>query len=165
MWLVAKGPNTSHVWSVCSYFFESLCCCCSKSVFYADFEINSFLQNKTQYHCQPYFKRSTALSQVKIFVNRSFFGSSLSSRIEIKIEFNISSQLLMITIWMYFFELRWHKTQRIYKGRLISESFSILNKMCPSHYPEYFAIKKKMLNIVIWHIFWRMEPKWKTLWD
>ena len=36
------------------------------------------------------------------------------------------------------------------KGGLISESFSP---------------KEKMLRTVIWHLFLRFEPKWKTFWD
>ena len=43
----------------------------------------------------------------------------------------------------------------VHKVGLISKSFCK-----PNHYSEHYRLKEKMLSrVVIWHIFWRMEPK------
>ena len=43
------------------------------------------------------------------------------------------------------------------KCSLISEIFSKLKKSA-NHHLELFKPKEKKFKIVIWHIFWRMEP-------
>ena len=48
------------------------------------------------------------------------------------------------------------------KGGLISESFFHLQRNVPNYYPEHFVYKKKLLGIVIWQIFFRMETKVKV---
>ena len=35
------------------------------------------------------------------------------------------------------------------------------SKKCAKSLSWTFPLKEKMLRIMIWHIFWRMEPKWK----
>ena len=51
------------------------------------------------------------------------------------------------------------------KGGLISEiTFASKKKGGKSLSWAYF-FRWIVLRIVIWHIFWRIEPKWKTVWD
>ena len=58
-----------------------------------------------------------------------------------------------------------HINTSCYKGDLISESFSISQKMCQIHILLSSA-RWIVLRIVICHIcFIEMEPKWKTFWD
>ena len=37
----------------------------------------------------------------------------------------------------------------------------ISKKKVPTHYPKQNPPKEKMLRIVFWHLFWRVEPKIK----
>ena len=53
-----------------------------------------------------------------------------------------------------------------FKGGLISESFFTIPKMCqiPCNFrPKYSEHKEKKIRIVIWPIFWWMEPNWEKL--
>ena len=57
---------------------------------------------------------------------------------------------------------------KINKRDLISKSFFTLLKPPQKrwkNYPEHFPSKEKMLKIVSWNLFLRLESKWKVLWD
>ena len=46
------------------------------------------------------------------------------------------------------------------KRLLNLRKFSHPPKNVSNYYPEHYPTKETMLRIVIWHIFWRIEPKW-----
>ena len=46
--------------------------------------------------------------------------------------------------------------------KLIFHFDSNLPKYVPNHYPEHLLFWWIVLRIVIWHIFWMIEQKWKS---
>ena len=82
-------------------------------------------------------------------------------------DYNTTQLLLLLSSWTPC-EEKSMQAPCSNKGGLISESFSLLLKSkkenfkkVSNHSPEHYLPKEKMLRSVIWHLFFRFDPKWK----